>query len=55
MTYQSRKRNYVSRRERLQKQLRVYRLIFIFLSIGIAVWAFKERYAIWGWLKTYFY
>lgn len=55
MTYQSRKRNYKSRRERLQEQFRAYRLIFLFAAIAAAVWIYKERQDIWAWLKTYFY
>ncbi|MEN0004925.1 MAG: hypothetical protein AAF798_12300 [Bacteroidota bacterium] len=55
MTYQSRKRNYKSRRERLAEQFRFYRITFIFAMIALAVWVIKERHGLWAWLKTYFY
>jgi len=55
MPYQSRMRNYKSRRERLEQSTRNIRIIFIFAAIALIVYVFKERYEIWAWLKTYFY
>ncbi|MCI5082178.1 MAG: hypothetical protein MRY78_10805 [Saprospiraceae bacterium] len=55
MGYQSRMRNYKSRRERYEQSTRNIRIIFIFAIIALVVFLFKERYEIWGWLKTYFY
>ncbi|MCB0545771.1 MAG: hypothetical protein KDD02_19495 [Phaeodactylibacter sp.] len=55
MGYQSRKRGYKSRRERFDYTVRNTRIIFIFLSLGMAVWVFKNRLDWWAWLKTYFY
>ncbi len=55
MAYQSRKRNYRSRRERYQRDMRNIRLIFIFALIAALILVFRNRYALWGWLKTYFY
>ncbi len=55
MGYQSRKRGYKSRREKFQHTVRNTRIILIFLSIGLLVWMFRNRYEFWGWLQTYFY
>ena len=55
MGYQSRRRNYRSRRERYEKHKRNFKVILIFSVIALGVWIFKERYEIWAWLKTYFY
>lgn len=53
MGYQSRTRGYKSRRERFDSTMRNTRLIFIFLSLGMAVWAFRNRSDWWAWIKTY--
>lgn len=55
MGYQSRKRNYRSRRERMQMHMRNYRMIFIFALIALAVLLYKNRWSLWNWLQTYFY
>jgi hypothetical protein len=55
MLYQSRTRGYKSRRERFSQTMRSTRIIFIFLSIGMCVWAFRNRLEIWSWVKTYVY
>ncbi|MCB0584463.1 MAG: hypothetical protein KDD06_03940 [Phaeodactylibacter sp.] len=55
MGYQSRKRGYKSRREKFENTLRTTRVFLIFLSIGMVVWFFRNRYEFWGWLKTYIY
>ncbi len=55
MTYQSRKRNYKSRREKLANAQRNTKLIFIFALIAGAILLFKNRVSIWDWLATYFY
>ena len=54
MAYQSRKRNYKNRRERLERDLRVWRLIAIFATIALVVWMFKNRYDIFNYLRTFF-
>jgi len=53
MAYSSRHR-YSSRREKLQKGLRAWKVGIIFFLIAAAVWIFKDRYTIWNWLETYF-
>ena len=55
MAYQSRKRNYRSRRERLERASRNTKVVLIFATIGAAVWVFMIRHELWAWLKTYFY
>ena len=55
MAYQSRKRTYTSRRERLQRHLRNYRVSLIFALLALIVLIIKTRGEIWGWLRTYFY
>ncbi len=55
MGYQSRRRNYKSRRERLAEHQRTIRLIFIFGAIALVVLLYKNRWSIWSWLQTYFY
>lgn len=55
MGYQSRKRNYKSRRERLERDSRNIRRILLFSAIGLALYLFMTRYEWWGYLKTYFY
>ena len=55
MAYQSRKKNYKSRRERYDQSTRNLKVFFIFAAIGLAVYLFKIRYELYGWLKTYFY
>lgn len=55
MGYQSRKRNYKSRRERLQEHGRNFRIIAIFIVLAIAVLLFRSRYDIYYYLETFFY
>jgi hypothetical protein len=55
MGYQSRKRNYQSRREKLKQHFRNYRMAFIFLMIALIVILYKNRWDIWNWIQTYFY
>jgi hypothetical protein len=55
MGFQSRKRGYKSRRERLHTSLKNIRLILVFGSIALAVLVYKNRWDLWSWLKTYFY
>ncbi len=55
MGYQSRKRGYQSRREKIQETGRVLRIVLLFSSIGAALWLFMNRYELWGWMKTYIY
>ena len=55
MGYQSRKRGYKSRREKFAETMRATRVFLFFLTLGMAVWVFRNRYEFWGWLKTYIY
>lgn len=55
MGYQSRKRNYKSRRERYEHTVRVTRLILIFGAIALVILVYKNRFEWWSWIKTYFY
>jgi hypothetical protein len=55
MGYKSRKTGYKSRRERFQHTVRNTRIIVIFLTLGMCVWAFRNRLDIWSWVKTYVY
>ena len=55
MGYQSRKRNYKSRRERNAATWRNFRTILIFLIIVGAVLIIKNRVAIWDWFRLLFY
>ncbi|MCB0618174.1 MAG: hypothetical protein KDC43_20515 [Saprospiraceae bacterium] len=55
MPYQSRKRNYRSRRERTQRSTRNFKVVMVFALLGSAVWIFKIRYDLWSYIKTYFY
>lgn len=55
MGYQSRKRNYVSRREKFQKHLRNYRVTLLFVSLALIVLFYKNWDEIWRWMRTYFY
>ncbi|MDP4711017.1 MAG: hypothetical protein NWR67_10535 [Saprospiraceae bacterium] len=55
MGFQSRKRGYKSRRERLNSSLKSIRMILIFGSIALLVLIYKNRWDLWNWLKTYFY
>lgn len=55
MAYQSRKRNYKTRREKLNSNLQTMRTILTFFSIGLVVWLYMNRFELWAWLKTYLY
>lgn len=55
MGYQSRKRQYKSRRERLERDVRNIRVTVLFVLIALGVLLFKTRYSWWTWLQTYFY
>ena len=55
MAYQSRKRIYTSRREKMHIIEKNFRIIFVFGIITVAILLFKYRYDLWNWLKTYFY
>jgi len=55
MGYQSRKRNYRSRREKLAAYLRNIRIITIFLLIGLGLYLLFNWVEIRDWLQTYFY
>lgn len=55
MGYQSRKRNYRSRRERNEIAGKNARKVLIFLGIAIIVLVIKNRVAIWDWFRLLFY
>lgn len=55
MGYQSRKRNYKSRREKNAIARRNFRTVLIFLGIALLVLAIKNRVAIWDWFRLLFY
>jgi hypothetical protein len=55
MAYQSRRRNYLTRRERNARAWRTARILVIFTAIGLAVFAFMHRISLYNWLKTFFY
>lgn len=55
MAYKSRKRNYKSRRQRLQDHWRNFGVIIIFTLIALAILLYKNRVSIIDWIKTYFY
>lgn len=54
MGYKSRK-NYRSRRDKLENSLRNTRIIIIFALIALLIWLFMHRREYWAWLETYFY
>lgn len=55
MGYQSRKRNYKSRRERNALAWKRFRTVLIFVGIALVVLIFKNRVAIWDWFRLLFY
>lgn len=55
MIYQSRKRNYKSRHEKLELHKRFYKRMFLIFLVGLAFWIFLNREDYWFYLKTYFY
>ena len=55
MGYQSRKRNYKSRRQRWSDTLRNTRLILIFAAIALVILMFKNRHEFLTWVQTFFY
>lgn len=55
MGYQSRKRNYKSRRERNAIAWHRLRTVLIFGGIALLVLGIKNRVAIWDWFRLLFY
>ena len=55
MGYQSRKRKYLSRRERYERDKRNFKVISLFTAIGLLVWIFMNRQEWLGYLKTFLY
>ena len=55
MVYQSRKRKYRSRKEKLDRSNRFLRIAFIFALIVAALLFFFRRQLVWDWLKTFTY
>lgn len=55
MAYQSRKRNYRSRRERYERDKRNGKVILVFAFIGVFIYLIMTRHSWWGYLKTYLY
>lgn len=54
MAYQSRKRNYKSKRERYQTHARFIRVTILFIIIALIVWIYKNRYEYWPDMNTWF-
>ncbi len=54
MAYQSRKRNYVSRREKMAQHGRNIRLFLIFLVVGLVVLVYKNRHDLWFHIQNWF-
>ncbi len=52
--YQTRKRRYTSRQERVHRTNRFLRIIGVFAVIGLVAMAFFRRRSIIEWMKTYF-
>jgi len=55
MGYQSRKRNYKSRRERYLRDKRNFKVVLLFAFIALLVLLFKTRHEWIFWIKTYVY
>lgn len=55
MVYQSRKRKYTSRKEKLENSNRFLRIAFYFTLIFVSVFMILRWRVIWDWLKTYTY
>ncbi|WP_170110465.1 hypothetical protein [Flavilitoribacter nigricans] len=55
MGYQSRKRNYKSRRERNAIAGKRFRTVLIFAGIALFIIILKNRVAIWDWFRLLFY
>lgn len=46
---------YKSRRERLQRDMSNFRIIAIFLAIGLVIFMIMRRKQIWWWLESMWY
>lgn len=55
MPYQSRIRNYKTRREKNEAIRRVTLRILMFVALGLAIWIYLNRVSLWDWIRTYFY
>lgn len=55
MGYQSRKRNYKSRREQNAMVGRHLRTVLVFLLIAAVILVIRNRVAIWDWFRLLFY
>ena len=55
MGYQSRKRNYRTKRQKLEANFRFWRILGIFAAVGLLIWLFMERHDWIAWLKTFTY
>ena len=55
MPYQSRRRNYLSRRERNARTLRTAQILILFVVLSAALLAWMNRVSLYNWFKTYFY
>lgn len=53
MPYSNRHR-YTSRRERLEKHRRNYRMVFLFLFVALLILAIKNRVLIWDTVRYWF-
>lgn len=52
MPYQSRLRNYKSRREKNMMVWRTFRLVLLFFAVLGCFLLLQNRYAVWGWLQS---
>jgi hypothetical protein len=52
MAYQSRKRNYKSKRENYADTTRYIKTTVVFILIALVVWVYKNRYDYWPELNT---
>ena len=55
MVYQSRKRKYTSRKEKLERSNRFLRIAAVFVLVVAALLFFFRRQLLIDWVKTFFY
>ncbi|MCB0706523.1 MAG: hypothetical protein KDC34_14500 [Saprospiraceae bacterium] len=55
MTYQTRRRNYKSRRDKLERSGKVIKLISLFGTLFLLIYGWFNRVRIYDWVETYFY
>jgi hypothetical protein len=55
MVYQSRRRNYKSRRDKMKRSGQVVRLTSIFAGVFLLIYVWFNRVRIFDWVETFFY